>query len=158
MNLLAIDSSSKTASVCVCTAACSMALRTSCRWRAAVASSRGAIGARAVTGMPRGAVSRPTRYEASLPLGLADLLDTGRKQYGVPFAPGDRVLFYTDGISEARDKQGAFYPLHLRGALLAGLDPVPALDWLYSDILSHVGHEFGDDCLALIVCRLVFPP
>ena len=62
-------------------------------------------------------------------------------------------MFYTDGISEARDEQGEFYPLQRRGALLAGLDPAPALDLLYSDILRHVGHELNDDCVALIVCR-----
>jgi serine phosphatase RsbU (regulator of sigma subunit) len=95
--------------------------------------------------------------EADPPLGLADLVDARRKQYSVPFGPGDQVLFYTDGISEARDKHGAFYPLHRRGGLLAGLDPASALDWLYSDILRHVGHEFGDDCVALIVCRSAAP-
>ena len=95
--------------------------------------------------------------EADLPLGLADLIDAGRKQYAVPFGPGDQVLFYTDGISEARDDQGRFYPLGEHGALLAGLDPGPALDRLYSDIQRHVGHEFNDDCVALIVCRSAAP-
>lgn len=91
--------------------------------------------------------------EADLPLGLAELIDVRRKQHTVPFGPGDQMLFYTDGISEARNEQGRFYPLHLRGPLLAGLDPGPALDRLYSDIRHHVGHEFSDDCVALIVCR-----
>lgn len=91
--------------------------------------------------------------EADLPLGLAELTDTRRKHYTVPFGPGDQLLFYTDGVSEARDEQGGFYPLRLRGPLLAGLDPGPALDRLYSDIRRHVGHPFNDDCVALIVCR-----
>jgi serine phosphatase RsbU (regulator of sigma subunit) len=91
--------------------------------------------------------------EADLPLGLAELIATRRKQHSVPFGLGDQLLFYTDGISEARDKQGRFYPLRQRGALLAGLDPAPALNRLYSDILRHVGHELNDDCVALIICR-----
>lgn len=91
--------------------------------------------------------------EADPPLGLGDLIDVRRKQYTVPFGPGDQLLFYTDGVSEARNDQGVFYPLHLRGPLLAGLDPGPALDRLYSDIRRHVGREFNDDCVALIVCR-----
>jgi len=91
--------------------------------------------------------------EADPPLGLAELVTPRRKQYSVPFGPGDQLLFYTDGISEARDSQGDFYPLHQRGALLAGLSPAPALRRLFSDILRHVGHQLNDDCVALIICR-----
>jgi serine phosphatase RsbU (regulator of sigma subunit) len=91
--------------------------------------------------------------EADPPLGLAELIDPRRKQYRVPFGPGDQLLFYTDGISEARDEHGGFYPLRRRGALLTGLDPDRALDQLYSDILRHVGHELNDDCVALMVSR-----
>ena len=46
--------------------------------------------------------------EAGLPLGLSGLAADERKEYTVPFGPDDRMLFYTDGISEARDKSGAF--------------------------------------------------
>jgi serine phosphatase RsbU (regulator of sigma subunit) len=91
--------------------------------------------------------------EAGPPLGLAQLIAARRKQHSVPFGPGDQLLFYTDGVSEARDQQGEFYPLHQRGASLAGLDPTLALDRLYSDILRHVGHKLNDDCVALIICR-----
>lgn len=91
--------------------------------------------------------------EADPPLGLAELITTQRSQYSVPFGPGDQLLFYTDGISEARDDRGDFYPLHQCGALLAGLDPAQALDRLFSDVRRHVGHELSDDCVALIICR-----
>lgn len=91
--------------------------------------------------------------ETDPPLGLAELITVRREQYNVPFGPDDQLLIYTDGISEARDERGDFYPLDQRGALLAGLDPATALDRLFSDILGHVGHELSDDCLALIVCR-----
>jgi serine phosphatase RsbU (regulator of sigma subunit) len=91
--------------------------------------------------------------EADPPLGLAELITVRRKQYNVPFGPGDQLLFYTDGVSEARDERGDFYPLSQRGALLAGLDPAPALDRLFIDILRYVGHELTDDCVALAVCR-----
>jgi serine phosphatase RsbU (regulator of sigma subunit) len=91
--------------------------------------------------------------EEGPPLGLADLVATRREQYSIPFGPGDQLLFYTDGISEARSEQGDFYPLGQSGARLAGQDPVPALNWLFSDIQRHVGHELNDDCLALIICR-----
>jgi serine phosphatase RsbU (regulator of sigma subunit) len=35
-------------------------------------------------------------------------------------APGDRVLLYTDGLLEARNAAGEFFPLHEQVALLAG--------------------------------------
>jgi serine phosphatase RsbU (regulator of sigma subunit) len=89
--------------------------------------------------------------EPDPPLGLAELITVQRNQYNVPFGPGDQMLFYTDGVSEARDERGDFYPLNERAALLAGLDPGPALDRLFSDILRYVGHELSDDCVALVV-------
>jgi serine phosphatase RsbU (regulator of sigma subunit) len=91
--------------------------------------------------------------EADPPLGLAELITTRRNQYSVPFGPGDQLLFYTDGVSEARDERGDFYPLQERGTLLAGLAPAPALDLLFGDILRHVGHQLNDDCVALIIDR-----
>jgi serine phosphatase RsbU (regulator of sigma subunit) len=91
--------------------------------------------------------------EASLPLGLGDLDPAVRKEHTVPFGPGDRILFYTDGISEARDKSGAFYPVDGCGGLLGGPEPRPALDRLYDDVLRHVGGRLQDDSAALLVVR-----
>ena len=91
--------------------------------------------------------------EASLPLGLSGLAADERKEYTVPFGPDDRMLFYTDGISEARDKSGAFYPLDRCGTLLAGPDPDAALGRLYDDVLGHVGGHLHDDSAALLVVR-----
>ena len=61
--------------------------------------------------------------EASLPLGLAEFGPDGRKQCTVMFGPQVRMLFYTDGISEARDKAGTFYPVGRCATLLAGPGP-----------------------------------
>lgn len=91
--------------------------------------------------------------EAGLPLGLASLAPGQRKEHTVPFGPGERMLFYTDGISEARDRSGAFYPLDRCGALLAGPDPDVALDRLHEDVLSHAGGRLQDDSAALFVVR-----
>jgi serine phosphatase RsbU (regulator of sigma subunit) len=91
--------------------------------------------------------------EASLPLGLGHLDPAVRKEHTAPFGPGDRILFYTDGISEARDKSGAVYPVERCGVLLGGPDPRPALDRLYDDVLRHVGGRLQDDSAALLVVR-----
>jgi serine phosphatase RsbU (regulator of sigma subunit) len=91
--------------------------------------------------------------EASLPLGLGHLDTTERKEHTAPFGPGDRMLFYTDGISEARDSSGVFYQVEGCGALLGGSDPRLALDRLYDDVLRHVGGRLQDDSAALFVVR-----
>ncbi len=93
--------------------------------------------------------------EDALPLGLGHLLAGDRKEHTVPLGPGDRVLFYTDGISEARDRTGAFYQPVQRGApaLAGGPDPDTALDLLYDDVLRHAGGHLQDDSAALLIIR-----
>jgi serine phosphatase RsbU (regulator of sigma subunit) len=90
--------------------------------------------------------------EAGLPLGLAQVAVYKRKEHTVTFGPGDRMLFYTDGISEARGKTGAFYPVGHSSALLGGLNPDAALDRLYADVFRHTGGDLDDDSAALLVC------
>ena len=41
-----------------------------------------------------------------------------------PYHSGDILLLYTDGVTEARDAQGTFYPLTQRAAAWASLGPV----------------------------------
>lgn len=88
---------------------------------------------------------------ASLPLGLARLAVTARAPVRLPFGPGDQLLFYTDGVSEARDKSGAFYSLDRCAALLGDEDPDVALDHLYDDVIRHVGHPLLDDAAMLLI-------
>jgi serine phosphatase RsbU (regulator of sigma subunit) len=93
--------------------------------------------------------------EAAVPLGLSCLVADVWKDHTVAFGPGDSVLFYTDGISEARDRSGIFYqPLQrVTRALQAGPDPDVALDVLYADVLRHVGGHLHDDSAALLIRR-----
>ena len=48
---------------------------------------------------------------AAPPLGLLDLADGWCRASMVPVSAGDRLLLYTDGVSEARDARGRFFPL-----------------------------------------------
>ncbi len=89
--------------------------------------------------------------EAGLPLGLAQLADVPRERTTTGFGPGDRILFYTDGISEARDKSGVFFPLAGCPALVTGLDPELVLDGLSDAVVRHVGHDLDDDAAMLLL-------
>jgi serine phosphatase RsbU (regulator of sigma subunit) len=89
--------------------------------------------------------------DPGLPLGLAQLYASPRRTITLRLGPGERVLFYTDGFSEARDKHGEFYPLELGAALLGGPDLDAALGRLHADVIRHVGHRLRDDAIALMV-------
>jgi hypothetical protein len=91
--------------------------------------------------------------EAGLPLGLASLIPAAREVTAIPLKHGDRLLFYTDGISEARDRYGAFYPIVRSGFLLGLPDLGSALDTLIEDVLGHVGHALQDDATILLIGR-----
>ncbi|MEV4182207.1 PP2C family protein-serine/threonine phosphatase [Streptosporangium canum] len=89
--------------------------------------------------------------DEALPLGMGSLKASEPTPYQIPFEPGDQVLFYTDGVIEARDGAGQFYPLPARAHLLNGADPQLALDALRADLLRHVGRPLGDDAAMLLL-------
>ncbi len=59
------------------------------------------------------------------PLGLLTLGDGSGAGRSLPFRPNDQLLLYTDGVTEARDREHVFYPLDERLAALAAA-PGPA--------------------------------
>ncbi len=89
----------------------------------------------------------------SLPLGLASLRTAPREVITVPFGPDDQMLFYTDGVSEARNRAGEFYPLPDRALYAEATDPDSALDRLQEDVLLYVGHALDDDAAMLLLRR-----
>ncbi|NUR87372.1 MAG: serine/threonine-protein phosphatase [Nonomuraea sp.] len=92
--------------------------------------------------------------EEGLPLGLGPLGPPRPEPDRVRFAEGDRLLFFTDGVIEARDRAGTFYPLEERAHLLDGdADPQAALDTLRADLLEHVGGPLLDDAAMLLLVR-----
>jgi serine phosphatase RsbU (regulator of sigma subunit) len=91
--------------------------------------------------------------DPGLPLGLAHLARFPREVATLAFSPGDQLLLYTDGVSEARDKLGEFFPLSQCRALRSGQDPEDALGRLQQEVLSYVGHALDDDAAMLLIHR-----
>ncbi|GAA3089748.1 PP2C family protein-serine/threonine phosphatase [Streptomyces roseofulvus] len=91
--------------------------------------------------------------EPSLPLNLAGLADSRHHVEEFPLGPGDRLLLYTDGVSETRDRDGVFYPLEERARLWsdAPSDRIPEL--LHQDLAAYGADGLDDDVAALVIAR-----
>jgi serine phosphatase RsbU (regulator of sigma subunit) len=87
------------------------------------------------------------------PLGLMDLADGWCSAVTVPFAAGDRMLLYTDGVSEARDADGAEFPLVNRYLTARETKDDELLDRLLGGLRAHVGSRQGDDILLVLASR-----
>ncbi|MGW1892724.1 PP2C family protein-serine/threonine phosphatase [Streptomyces sp. NPDC002004] len=92
------------------------------------------------------------------PLGLAAFSGTALHAETFPFEVGDIVLLYTDGVIEARDDTGAFYPLAERVSDWACRSPRALLDRVCADLLAHAGGTLGDDAALVAIERLPWAP
>lgn len=68
-----------------------------------------------------------------------------------PLRAGDRILLYTDGVTEARDQAGNFYPLAERLPRLVRGDPDEALRRVNSDVLRYAGRRLEDDAAMMLL-------
>ncbi|MET8468487.1 PP2C family protein-serine/threonine phosphatase [Streptomyces sp. NPDC006422] len=99
---------------------------------------------------------RPTVISAAHPappLGLGELGERRYRVEGFPFEPGDLMLLYTDGVTEARDPDGTFYPLTERvtGWTDNGCDAL--LGRFRRDLMRHVGGHLDDDAVMIVLER-----
>lgn len=96
--------------------------------------------------------------EPSLPMGLGgEVLQvaTARLQ------PGDRVLFYTDGVTESRSADGCMFGVDMLADFLvrATLDEVPAAETvrrLTGHVVDAVGGDLRDDATMFLVDYAAF--
>jgi serine phosphatase RsbU (regulator of sigma subunit) len=93
------------------------------------------------------------------PLGMMTLGDPSGAARKVDLKPNDQLLLYTDGVTEARDKSRAFYPLQQRLGSLAAAGTGGArsrsradlLGLIRADLLKYVGEPLDDDAALLLV-------
>jgi serine phosphatase RsbU (regulator of sigma subunit) len=83
-----------------------------------------------------------------LGLGLADAASI--EACTVSLRPGDRLFLASDGVVEARDDSGAFYPLAERLRTLAGEDSAALPDLVWAD-LARFGPDVQDDVTMLVL-------
>jgi hypothetical protein len=87
------------------------------------------------------------------PLGLARASEVYHVEtFGL--RAGDTLLLHTDGLLEARDAAGAFYPASERFAALRWSGPEQLLHRLVDDLLEHVHGRLDDDVALVAMERL----
>jgi serine phosphatase RsbU (regulator of sigma subunit) len=91
--------------------------------------------------------------QEGLPLGLGHLTSEPHSTSTIALEPGDQVLFYTDGIAEARNRAGEFFPLAECASLRAPQCPDKLVDRLCNEMNKYVGHAPDDDVALLLVSR-----
>lgn len=85
--------------------------------------------------------------DAQPPLGLGPR----PRSLTVQVPAGARVLVFTDGLIEARDAHGTFFPLdtHVGQLMQGSIDE--ALDQLLISVREHTGHRLSDDMALVLV-------
>jgi sigma-B regulation protein RsbU (phosphoserine phosphatase) len=102
-------------------------------------------------------VVRPGNGTATLSVGgmvLGIFPENVYAQAEVTIGPGDRVVFYTDGITEARNSEGDEYGEErlAAAAIAARALPVEAMkDALFADVAAFSQGKFDDDATLIVV-------
>ena len=90
--------------------------------------------------------------DGGLPLGLGNPGDETEE----PLEPGDQVVFFTDGVTEARSPDGTFFGTDRLADLVSrasagGQPPPETLRRLMHSILDHEAGDLQDDATAVLV-------
>ncbi|MEU7168965.1 PP2C family protein-serine/threonine phosphatase [Streptomyces morookaense] len=102
---------------------------------------------------PDGGVRELEAAEPGLPLGLGHLVTAPRTAQRVTLPPTARLLACTDGVTEARAPDGAFYPLTERLTAWSALPTAELLARLQNDLVAHTGGRLQDDVAVLVMER-----
>ncbi|GHG47893.1 PP2C family protein-serine/threonine phosphatase [Streptomyces griseocarneus] len=84
-------------------------------------------------------------------LNLAGLIGDCYSTDTFDYAVDDQLLLYTDGVTEARDRNGEFFPLTDWMRRQAPVRPRELLDGLHRDLLRYSSRGLDDDLAALAV-------
>jgi serine phosphatase RsbU (regulator of sigma subunit) len=101
---------------------------------------------------PGRSVDVPTLHPAP-PLGVRGPELGGHTLDLWAFQPGETLLLYTDGVIEARDADGRFYPLAERIAQWAEAAPEVLMHHIRRDLLAFCGGRLDDDAALVALHR-----
>jgi hypothetical protein len=91
--------------------------------------------------------------EPAPPVGLGWLSAASYVPATFPFTQGDRLLLYTDGVSETRDRDGAFYPLAGRVTAWADQAPADLVRSITDDLVAYAAIPLNDDMALVVIQR-----
>ncbi|MFH9862064.1 PP2C family protein-serine/threonine phosphatase [Streptomyces sp. NPDC017202] len=91
--------------------------------------------------------------EPCVPLGLDALSPRPRTVEWFAFPQGSTLLLCTDGVTEARDPSGDFYPLEERAAAWDDVRPGDLPATVYRDLRRHARGTPGDDTALMVLRR-----
>jgi sigma-B regulation protein RsbU (phosphoserine phosphatase) len=102
-----------------------------------------------------GAVELVDTIDLGFPIGLTVEIAEFVDQTTVALQPGDGVVLYTDGITEAENTQGEQYSLERLCAVLSQNWALPAeviKEAVVADVRQHIGtHHVYDDITLVVV-------
>ncbi|MFD7559803.1 PP2C family protein-serine/threonine phosphatase [Streptomyces sp. NPDC059835] len=98
----------------------------------------------------RGAEVAEVEVEPGPPLGLGLAGPAPPTVSELPVRPGDRLLLHTDGVTEARDGAGRFYPLAARVPVLVR-DPDGLVEAVWRDLSAFTDGGPPDDVALLLL-------
>lgn len=102
----------------------------------------------------RGGRTHPLKMPTpSPPLGIAESFTAVSARWET----GDRIVMFTDGLIEARDRRGAFFPFTEHAPDLGEGTLESALDRLTRKLRAHVGGNLHDDLALLAAERIAVP-
>ncbi|MFB6676064.1 PP2C family protein-serine/threonine phosphatase [Streptomyces sp. NPDC056390] len=101
---------------------------------------------------------RPLKGAVSLPLGMLDLAAENVRVASIELDPDETLLLMSDGVSEARDGEGVFFPVEetIRGAVATDpslVEPGHLVRHVRDAAARHTGGPLTDDTTVLAVRR-----
>ncbi|MBY8882106.1 serine/threonine-protein phosphatase [Streptomyces sp. PLK6-54] len=89
--------------------------------------------------------------DASPPITMAALIGDAYTVDTLPLAAGDRLLLYTDGVTETRDRAGVFFPLAEWAGTQDAASPRALLDALHHRLVRYSRGALDDDIAAMVI-------
>jgi sigma-B regulation protein RsbU (phosphoserine phosphatase) len=103
-----------------------------------------------------GTVTRLDTMDLGFPIGLEENIGDYVSMTSFPFAEGDMIVLFTDGITEAESEAGSLYGMArlvdsaVRAHPRSAADAVAAIVW---DLKAHIGTQKVHDDITLVVVK-----